>query len=170
MNENQYFEWLVRQVKDGLKYKVLLRMMHDKEFVYVLHMDENRVADVRDLRLDFVSIHKQWTIEDLEARLEIVSFLEVMIALSRRCEFQTNIPAPNWAKQFLEHLDLEYYSGRLTPDQREDVDGVLERLIYRQYAHSGKGGFFPLNRAEQDQTDVEIWYQMHAFIIEKHLV
>ena len=46
------------------------------------------------------------------------------------------------------------------------IDDILDTLIWRTYEYDGIGGFFPLTNAEEDQTKVEIWYQMAAYINE----
>ncbi len=47
-----------------------------------------------------------------------------------------------------------------------EIDDILERLIWRQYQEDGQGGFFPLAWPEQDQREVELWYQMNAYLAE----
>jgi len=39
-------------------------------------------------------------------------------------------------------------------------------LIWRDYHADGRGGFFPLTNPDTDQTKVEIWYQMNAYVTE----
>jgi hypothetical protein len=44
----------------------------------------------------------------------------------------------------------------------------LAVLNKREYFPSGKGGLFPLENPREDQTKVEIWYQMHAYVMENY--
>jgi hypothetical protein len=44
------------------------------------------------------------------------------------------------------------------------VDEILERVIGRTYRPDGRGGFFPLRYAEKDQREVELWYQLNAYV------
>ena len=46
------------------------------------------------------------------------------------------------------------------------VGEVLDRVIWRQYDPSGYGGLFPLSKPDKDQTRVELWYQLSAYILE----
>jgi hypothetical protein len=46
------------------------------------------------------------------------------------------------------------------------ANAILDRVIRREYEPDGTGGFFPLQNPLEDQTQVEIWYQMAAYINE----
>jgi len=46
----------------------------------------------------------------------------------------------------------------------EQVDEILESLIWRTYDPDGHGGFFPLRRPKGDQTEEEIWHQMNLYV------
>jgi hypothetical protein len=48
------------------------------------------------------------------------------------------------------------------------AEEILDAVIWRTYLPNGQGGFFPLIDFEEDQTQVELWYQMSAFIREMH--
>lgn len=157
---HEYFGWLVHQVGNGKGYYHLLGLMHEKEFVWFVPNDANRLQDGADLRLDFSEGR------DL-VRLPCVSTLEVLIGIARRLEFQTSTDASKWAMNLLENLELTAYRGRLATRQVEEVDEILENLIWRRYQADGTGGFFPLAWPEEDQRQVEIWYQMAAYLNEQ---
>jgi hypothetical protein len=48
------------------------------------------------------------------------------------------------------------------------VNDILYALIWRTYDPDGSGGFFPLLHSKKDQRQIEIWYQMHAYVRELH--
>jgi hypothetical protein len=48
------------------------------------------------------------------------------------------------------------------------VEEILYALIWRTYDPDGVGGFFPLAWPKEDQTKIEIWYQMNAYAKEIH--
>jgi hypothetical protein len=48
------------------------------------------------------------------------------------------------------------------------VEDILDTCIWRTYQPDGQGGFFPLAWPEEDQTKVELWYQIAAYIDELH--
>jgi hypothetical protein len=53
----------------------------------------------------------------------------------------------------------------MSPAHEKEIDDILTRLIERTYKPNGEGGFFPLPQTDEDQTKVEIWYQMSAYIL-----
>jgi hypothetical protein len=163
--KNRYQDFLQNKIHQGSGYTHLCTLMHEKEFVWIVPNDDNRVVDGRDQRLRFREENP-----DCELDLPFVSFLEVLIALSERCEFQNNVEAFYWARIFLENLDLLDMKGRLNKPQREYVDEVLDRVIWRTYKPSGQGGFFPLAWPDKNQTQVELWYQMADYIHEQQIM
>jgi hypothetical protein len=156
-----YFNWLADQVdtsdKRGKEYNELLWFMFTTEFCWMPNVrnDDNRVMDGLYLRTEF----------DVKFD-EPCSVLEAMIALSRRMEFTVGGTAPGWAWQFILNLGFERYSDPLSTQKIEKIKDALESLVYRNYSPSGEGGFFPLQNPDEDQTTVEIWYQMAAYIDE----
>jgi hypothetical protein len=46
------------------------------------------------------------------------------------------------------------------------VNTILHDLIWRDYHPDGRGGFFPLQNPDVDQTKVEIWHQLNAYVSE----
>jgi len=164
-----YFRWLASQVREqrnaGRTYWDLLRLMHQKEFVWLVPNDVNRIVDGTDLRLEFLEEtrqRQQRTKEDFGP----CSVLEVMIGISRRLAFGAGGEAEVWAWQLLDNLRLKNASDPLTRGQVNRINKILETLIWRTYDEDGTGGFFPLNNPPEDQTKVEIWYQMAAYILE----
>lgn len=166
-----YFRWLADQVVDPERitrtYWGVLQLMHQKEFVWLVPNDDNRLVDGTDLRMEF--LHER------RPRMDVTrdafgpcSVLEVMIGISRRLEFAASGEAEGWAWQLLDNLRLRNASDTLTPRQVRSINNKLERLIWRTYDEDGTGGFFPLQRPPEDQTKAEIWYQMAAYINEIH--
>jgi hypothetical protein len=166
---HHYFEWLTLQVGDESVTNIhpLCTIMHQKEFVWFVANDDNRLQDGLDLRLEFLYEFYDPTMMHA-LRLAHVSFLEVLIGLSHRLDFQRSGGADIWAWVLLEHLGLDKYRGRMTTQKREEIEEILDRVIWRTYEPDGSGGFFPLAWPEQDQRKVEIWYQMMAWIGEQH--
>jgi hypothetical protein len=160
--QREYLKYLESQVKTPRRgtYHDLFSVMHDKEFVWIVPNDDNRVADGRDVRFD-------WAEENGVGAVDAnASFLEVLIGISRRLGFLTAESSEGWAWQLIVNLELDNMTDRLLNYGEEKVDEILETCIWRQYDQFGRGGFFPLNRPKQDQREVEIWYQMNAYVIE----
>lgn len=166
-----YFRWLYDQVADSRvdipsrSYWRLLKLLYTKEFVWFVPNDDNRIEDGKDLRYEFAD----------QERLEIVdrgwmqmgcSFLELLVALSRRLSFEADGEPREWFWHMLENIDLHLYNDQQAlPFQ--DIDEILDQVIWRTYKHNGVGGLFPLEGPCQDQRDIELWYQLSAYILER---
>jgi hypothetical protein len=159
--EQEYFEWLVSQIeiRSTKTYGEMLYKLHHTEFVWFIPNDDNRARDGEDLRHEFLG----------ERRYEFqngVSILEVLVALSRRIEFNGGGRAPNWAWVLIQNLELHKMNDPLNLRKSVKIDDILEALVFRTYEPSGQGGLFPLIDAKEDQTKLELWYQMSAYILE----
>lgn len=157
-----YFEWLTSQINvpNRKTCNDLFERMHNLEFVWIVPNDDNRVQDGLDLRSEFVNGSRR------KLNLKGVSFLEVLVGLSRRVAFTAGGDSRNWAWRLIKNIKLNKMSDPLTSEKANKVDEVLNALIWRTYQKDGRGGFFPLNQIAEDQTKVEIWYQMNAYVIE----
>jgi hypothetical protein len=164
----QYYEWLISHIKVGpqKEYYELFELLHNTEFTWFIPNDDNRIGDGEQLRNHFMrSVHdRRYTPGDL--KLEWISVLEVIIALSRRLEFIAGGDAPSWAWRLIKNLGLNKMPDPLSVRKTEKIKATLEDLIWRQYEPTGHGGFFPLKRTINDQTKVEIWYQMQEYVME----
>lgn len=138
----------------------MFECLHSKEFVWIVPNDDNRIVDACDLRREF------WG-EGQPIPQTGVSVLEVIVALSRRLEFNAGGNQEVWAWALIKNLGLHRYDDPISQPYRDLIDAVLDALIWRKYRPNGKGGFFPLKNPKEDQTEVEIWYQMSAYINER---
>jgi hypothetical protein len=165
-----YFTWLYSKVASvettnpSRTYWVLMKKLFTKEFVWFVPNDDNRAEDGRGLRQEFldeegiVSVDADWH------RLGC-SMLELLIALSRRLEFEAGWTAKHWFWVLMENTSLDLYTDR-EKGKEHYVDEILQVIIWRTYMPSGHGGLFPLEHPNQDQRRVELWYQMCAWLIE----
>lgn len=171
--EEVYFNWLYTKVASvenptpGLTYYTLLQALHSTEFVFLLSGDDNRSEDGKDLRIEFLR-EMQLPLGTPELSRHIpCSVLEMLIAFSRRTNFDIEEKSPrDWFWIFLDHLNMADLSDN-RPNIVERIYGTLERFIWRQYNFSGKGGgLFPLRHPKEDQTKVELYYQFCAWLEE----
>lgn len=173
-----YLRWLEPQTRceqhnPEKTYWDILGIMFEKEFVWLVPHDDNRIGDGLLLRREFCEA-RGLPSNALSFLLgggpseEACSFLEVLIGISRRLAFAAGGREPMWAWQLLTNLGLHKMPDPLRPRQQRRVDDILDACVFRTYASDGSGGFFPLSWPEEDQTKVEIWYQMAAFIDEQH--
>jgi hypothetical protein len=169
--KSDYLEWLERQLRDehgnpDKSYWELLNIMFEKEFRWQHPMDENRMMDGLDVRVEFANEHRiRPHVLDF---LGPCSFLELLIALSRQMAFVAGGDAPGWAWHLLNNLELNRMSDPLTRPKRNKIAEILDNVIDRRYSPDGTGGFFPLAWPEDDMTNVELWYQLNAYISELH--
>jgi len=154
--------------KPDKSYWELLNLMFDKPFGWSIPMDDNRLADGLDLRVEFSHIRRpRPSLEQLD-QLGQGSFLEVLIGLSRRMAFLAGGQAPGWAWQLLSNLELHRMWDPLSHPKQLRAQDVMDTAISRTYSPDGTGGFFPLAWPDGDQTTVELWYQMNAYVEELH--
>lgn len=159
----RYFEWLASQIKIEQHihsdYDSLFRYLHSREFVWVVPNDDNRIVDALSLRREFWGEGNRYPRDG-------VSTLEVILALSRRLEFIAGGEKEVWAGQLIKNLKLDRMWDPISLRKLHRMEDIVNTLIWRTYDRDGTGGFFPLRNVEEDQTKVEIWYQMNAYINE----
>lgn len=165
-----YMRWLYRQVASEHKrsllrsYWKLMRKLYTTEFVWFIANDDNRVEDGKALRTMFLDAEGvDADIVDAEW-LEIgCSFLEMLVALSHRLYFDTNTPARDWFWHMLTNLGLAMSNDK-NPMEDDEIDEILASVVFRTYEANGQGGLFPLRNPESDQREIEIWYQLSAYL------
>jgi len=158
-----YLGWLGSRINcaDGRSYQGLLYILLEKEFVWLIPNDDNRIADGLEIRSEFT--------EETGLRYDApCSVLEVIFGLARRLEFMAGGEEAGWAWQLICNLELHKLSDPVGPRKAIRAEEILETLVWRNYNPDGAGGFFPLAWPEADQTKVEIWYQLAAYVEEIH--
>lgn len=168
--DDLYLQWLYKQVDEVREQDAarmhwsLFKQLYTKEFVWLIPNDDNRVEDGRDLRYEFLH---EFGIERVDSHWMDLgcSFLEMLIALCRRLSFEADGDVANWFWHLLHTLHLSEYTDDFDlPEQ--DIDDILDVVIWRTYRRDGHGGLFPLKRPRQDQREVELWYQLNAYLME----
>lgn len=167
--DEMYFTWLYRQVGDpSLKnptrtYWRMLKTLYTKEFVAVIPNDDNRIADGRDLRYEFVDDSNLDDVDPSWINMGC-SMFELLVALSRRLAFLAEGEPRTWFWQMMENLGLTQYNDSFK--EQDHVNDILDRVIWRTYDRDGTGGLFPVHDAQSDQREVEIWYQLSSYLLE----
>lgn len=171
--DERYLSWLYGQivtVKTRARvrnHRKLFKQMHETIFVAIVPYDENRVADARDLRYEFLAEAEDEQ-GDLDWMRSPCSMLELFMILSRQLAFEMDDPVVPWFWHLIETLDLEQFNDREYDDHaQEAIARTLDRVIWRQYEPNGHGGLFPLRNPERDQRKVELWYQLNAYLLEQ---
>lgn len=165
-----YFQWLYRQVGKGGTNRSkthwgLLKQLYQKEFVWITPNDDNRIVEGIELRWEFVN-YSDLAKVDAAWMNEGCSVLEMVMALTRRLTFEAEGEPTVWFWLLLKNLGLDEFTDENYEAYVDTIDGILDRLIWRQYAPDGRGGLFPLKSPQADQRQVEIWYQMAEYLYE----
>lgn len=166
--EEAYLHWLCFQVGsvDGKTHSRMLEQLFFKEFVWIVPNDDNRAEDGRDLRMDFLGPERQEIDPDFTG--VGCCMLELFVALSRRaCNQDLNENScQEWFWHLIKNADLYRFDDTKRPFE-DTVDEILDRIIWRRYGPDGQGGIFPLKYPKQDQREVELWYQLSAYLLER---
>lgn len=166
-----YFDWLCSIVgeRDRL---LLLRSLHERDFVAVLDKDSNRAMDGMELRDEYFETNPYYESGALDGPCSV---LEMLIGLARRIDFdlkKTDFDRDRTADWFwimIENLGLEGYTDEDFYDGEGAEFAISETIdtwLSREYLPDGRGGLFPLRWPSADQRDVEIWYQKEQFLKE----
>jgi hypothetical protein len=167
--DDLYLSWLYSQVGDvkernrSRTYWNLFHQMYEIEFIWLVPNDDNRVEDGRGLRHEWATESRIFPDPTWLARG--CSFLEMLVALSRRLAFEAEGHAETWFWHLIKNLGLQNCTDRSQYDH-DEVDERINTVIWRTYDRNGRGGLFPLRYARKDQRNVEIWYQMSAYLLE----
>jgi hypothetical protein len=177
--QEKYFNWLysqvfsVRDLFSESSYMIVCDIMHQMPFQVTVDHDDNRAADGLELRNEFIFSYDlmRVTPEDLVHLLtNDASVFEVLLALAKRADFLIEKTVPGWFCEFIENLRLSKYPDKkVQPGQHFTIDRVLRKFNDRKYTARGLGGIFPLKHPDQDQREVELWYQMAAYMTENHM-
>lgn len=175
--DEQYLVWLYGQVASvklknpARTYWSLIEILYKTEFVWLVANDDNRVEDGRDLRQEFIN---ESGIDQPESDWMTIgcSLLEMLISLSRRLVFEADgdTCVGEWFWHLINNLNLGNFNDVhfRTDQQREYVNDVLAKVIWRLYRDDGQGGLFPLRDPQEDQRTVELWYQLSSYLLEGH--
>lgn len=169
--DERYLTWLYSQIASVTvrnprrTYWTILRVLYSTEFVWFVPNDDNRAEDGRELRYEFFADEDiRWDSEPEWMSLGC-SMLELLVGLSRRLSFEDDRPPRQWFWEMMSNLGLDHFTDSVKFYEAE-VDTVLSDVIWRTYDQNGRGGLFPLRRPTKDQREVEIWYQLSAYLLE----
>lgn len=168
--EHLYFNWLCARVlrvvnpTPSLTYETLFKTLLTTEFVWLLTGDDNRAEDGKELRSEFLIMAD--LPDEVEWRTILpCSVFEMLLAFSRRCEFQTDIPHDQWFWEIIDNLGLKE-ANDASGVEPEEIQDTLRIFLFRQYPPDGDGGMFPLRRPHRNQRHVEIWDQFCDYLVD----
>lgn len=194
ITRDKYFKWLCELVGvyqgESNGYWYLMQILQNKEFVWFVPNDDNRVEDGLALRYDFMECY--YDIYELGQSLtDPCSVLEMLVALAIRMDDSIVKPGEDTkvSDRFFEIIDNlgltpfsdDRYEGLGDPNNpnymyaleniSDDIvvmNDILDTFIERRYNKDGNGGLFPLINPKYDQRTTEIWYQMSEYLMENY--
>ena len=148
---------------------VVCRLMHQVEFTPLVPYDENRVAVAAGLRNQFQKFAGSLGPGEISDLMEPnASVFEVLIGLAGQADDMIPLTIQTWFSMFIENLGLDrYFDEYLERRSTWPVEAAINKFNNRQYRPNGRGGIFPLSHPQHDQREVELWYQMGAYMTEK---
>lgn len=169
-----YFEWMCQLVWDNryskkTSYQKLLAYLYNRQFEYTIGLDGNRAEDGVDLRYRFAS-ERGYSDSLIATYLDDqpCSILEMMIALSIRCEehIMEDPDIGDRTGQWFWNMIVSLGLGSMTDDRfnYNYVDNVIDRFLDRKYKRNGEGGLFTVENCKKDMRTIEIWYQMCMYL------
>lgn len=168
--DSLYFNWLYSQIErmGDPPYTGLLEQMFQTQFEWFVPNDDNRAKDGVNLRKKFIFERSTGKPDSDWLAIEC-SFLEMLVALSERVAYNMDVTINDAFWHMVRNLGFdETYSDDYSYSS-DDVDDVLQRVIWRNYSYDGSGGLFPLDAAERDQRETELIYQMYSYALEQDL-
>ena len=170
---NEYFDWLHdlvcgKRYSKAISYRKLLMTLHSIEFRYSIARDADRAMDGTSLRYRFARQYGYANTASLTCMDIECSVLEMMVALSIRCEedYMDDPLVGDRTGQWFWGMIVNLGLGSMV-DSRFDkqfVENIIERFLNREYEPNGKGGLFTVRNCNVDLRDVEIWYQLCYFL------
>lgn len=174
-----YFSWLyarvfrIRDLDSTQSYSIVCDRLNRFEFNTRVPHDDNRAAEGISLRNEFLDNYHKHVDADEKRRLlhSPASVFEVLVALAERSAFHVEVSGITWFEIFLKNLKIAmYYDRAYKPQDVFRIDRAIEKFNDRRYTSLGRGGIFPLNRpADEDQRQVELWYQFATYTRQNHM-
>lgn len=168
-----YIEWLYSHIgavtnrNPSRSYWTLCGVLYREPFAYFVPNDDNRAADGVALREEFLEGVGRHIRDEDWLELEC-SILEMLIALAKRFDFQEDGGVENRFHEMLQNLELDHLTDQAFHERHLGVVRNKIRILNeRTYGKNGKGGLFPLQNPDEDQREVEIWYQFQAYCMER---
>lgn len=176
---SQYFDWLRETVcgrwePRNLSFHKLLAFLFQQDFIPSCEMDASRAEDGRDLRYRFAQ-EKSIPYAALNSATSGMpcSMLEMMVGLSIRIEehIMADSEAGNRVGQWFWNMVVSL--GLAAMDDARFNEGrarfIIDRFNQRAYQSNGAGGLFTLISPNVDMRQLDIWYQLMAYLNENSI-
>lgn len=185
---SEYFDWLISLINNppnGKKYSKMLKCLHKNHFKVINIFDKNRQNDAMDLRkVYFNSIYYKIyalskcpeTILLDEKFINLCTFLELLICISKRMEFEMTSDSDmdysmnRWFWELISNIGFDKYSDD-DWDKYDSEKEIIKRINIinnREYEQNGNGGLFPIHTPPYRMRNIDLWYQMMKYLQEKY--
>lgn len=180
-HDGDYLGFLMDKINDvedekDRTYFLLTRILFEKEFYWLVPNDDNRDEDGKMLRTEYEDHFSAGQNPVILLPHGPARILEVLIALAYRMEFEiSGFPGEKspggYFWEMIDNLGLMKFDDEvITQTDHLIIVGHLDDWLDRRYEKSGLNGIFPLERSQNDQRNVEIWYQMYEYIDENYTI
>lgn len=180
IDEREYLTYLYELIGFPLEisdsYYELCKYLLYLDFYAKNDRDINRVYDANVMRNTYLSIYTQG--QHYPKYEKICSVLEIILIMARLSQSVCEDDIPNnttyrWFRELTTNLGLGDYTDDYVMENDDlpfdDIDYKINTFVEREYYPSGVDGMFPLRCYEKDQRKVELWYQMHAYLMENYI-
>lgn len=182
-----YFNWLYsiafpgseRITNDPASYSIVLRILYETEFDYVIPLDENRKRDGIDLRYHFSYNCKipEYIINE-GFNQNKCSILEMMISLARRYEtdVMSNLECgdrtSNWFWIMFDNLGMSKFQNySITNSTIFEIKEILHRFVYREYNYDGSNGnLFIFPNTTKNIKQMQLWDQIGLYMMNNSIL
>lgn len=165
MIRDDYYMWLLSKVDDGRgvceMHSKLLDLLYSTSYEYAFELDSNRAAAGTNLR-SIYAMENGLYLDDV--RSGECTVFEMLVALSDKLSFETQILTYEWFWELMSNLGLANQD-----DDEYDENYILTKLyvwMNHEYAYDGTGSLFPLKQHDGDCRNMEVWDQMNAYLVE----
>lgn len=169
--EKDYRDWLIKLVnKNHQDYKYMLRELYSIEFYSLVQYDEDRGMDGLALRDEWAEGAR------FKGSLDfgVANVLEVLIALSKRIEFQLfgteyydQWDYVNIFWDLMDNLGLSEMFGDVSRYTFDEISEIVTFFMDRDYFRHNYCNIFRFKHAPKNLQKLNIWTQMGLYVREK---
>lgn len=171
--KERYFKFLkslVGEEWEGVSYSILLRLLFQSEFYWIIDMDENRAMDGKNLRWEFARCFEKGERDDILEELEgPASDLEVIIGVAKRMDddlWNGQNRERKWFWELISNLKLDQIC--VTSKNVELLENTffhqMKKWHDRDFGKNGEGSLFPGKNFSKNGKNAEIWVQMRTYL------
>lgn len=173
---DDYFQWLkslVGDVHEGKSYLILLRMLHNREFYWVVPLDENRAEDGKALRIAYSRQFPEEENDIMEALIGPCSMLEFLIGMAERMDddlWNGRNRTDKWFWELICNVKFDKMD-----DENFDIMGgatyfdvKIDKIARKNYSKTGNAQLFPSFKTSKSRHLREFWVEMTDYLNEKY--